>query len=1762
MANIGRIDDLSLHVSNANRSGERPLSETRRVKRLVEGGVEQPVTVLSPDEAHLSITSTQGFRTSSFKTFRHYILVVVFNVLYALYWSWFQPHYLRSRFDEVEDPEEAEYVLVTDAQGRQTLVDVEVVQTVSNYEFEDSPELASEYRRDSRALSAVPVEDRMIYFRNRRFLYNSTTKAFELLRAPAVASTADLFRRADGVGLSHAEMNARAQVYGRNAMQIAVESIPRMLINELLQPFFVFQVYSVILWFFELYFIFASVIAAMAAVTVTLNLRDTRRNLFRLRELARTHATVTVVRGLVPGQVPTVAALASPTAAAAFNGNGSTSSSSSSSSSASPSSLFTQRPASALVVETISSTELVPGDVLLLDERGDIPCDMTLLTGSVVVNEAMLTGESVPVVKAPIVESLSAGNVLAASAPQTPAVFTPTLSSLASPGISNTLLVPPATPMLGHVSSPLGVGGALIPLGKDPRVTLFAGSRIVQLKHPRISSQSGSVSAEEKQQLQGAILAMVVSTGFATTKGNMVSAMLYPPKSSFRFVQQSYKYIGLLFIVAAVGFAFAIWRYNALGAETRVSVLRAFDLITIVVPPSLPLAMTVGIAFSLVQLQKAKIFCIAPARINLAGKIKMMCFDKTGTLTSDSLQFRGIHSFLYTAASPSSSSSSSSSSLSSSSTSSVMSPSRTVSVSRIESMRRSTTSATGHSPAFTFDPALLPDSLRAVLAACHSLVRHDSEFIGDPLELEAFKAAHASYSEPRVGHGVMFHAHLNTNTLIDAIDGDDAHVDSSNGYDTYAHDAANGFGKNKSKGKHKRRNNNNNNNNNKPTSIQEEKSNDLHDSDDGAVDGGEGRLRSSSYSAMEAGQRRHGAAGEITPDAVALGDVTDAALTPSSSGSGSGVLGVGGAAAPAASTGSAFPFASPAAVLGPGRSVRPGTRWAVLKQFPFEAKLQRMGVIAMDEATGQTEMFAKGAPEMLVRFCDPVSVPDNFAAVVDKYTHAGFRVIALARRPINVRNPGGTAKDAVQTHIDEMARAGAADAGATSVLSGAGSFATSTTGALVAPLKQVQLETKLADAAAALAAHDFAELRSAAESGLTLLGLLVLENAIKAETMPTLEALRLAGVRSVMVTGDNAKTAVSIAKECGIVPKDSAVFVAHVTKPESHEAVLNTESKERSGGEGKEIGSKDGEEASSKEWQAVLTPDDIVWKYAEDPSITLDPRTLLIRLPINSTPSPAAMGAVSGTGRSPSLTAGQSSGASMSIPPELSRFELAVTGDAFAVLLADHNRVMHERATQLALSLEEANSTATGLTPSSVEDYPHQQQQQQQQQRGYGYGSGEEHKSGGSSGHSDAAAAAAAAAQRVSPEALKAAMDVVAPTSDDWVPMSTTRAATRLQRVVLGGAVFARMTPDQKAALVAQYQHLGLYTGMCGDGANDCAALKTAHVGVSLAESEASIAAPFTSLVPNISCVPKLLCEGRSSLVTSFQLFRYMSLYSFVQFSSAICLYFSGGNYCDYQYLYQDLFVVFPLVLLLGRTPASSQLTKKRPSANLLSGTNLSSIAMHMVVAFVMQIMVYLFSRRQPDYEVDDSEPWLCYMWEATSLHWFASLQYILFAFLFAFARPWKKYFVSNVGLTFWLIGVTVASVLMFLLPTNSAFFLTADNMNLSASWKSMVLIIFAIQVGISFMIEFVIVPTGRKIYDRRREHIRTNTVFGKGNCEIEKGAKPFHLLRREFEDSWPENQASLPGSGLHVVAGTGGISEASAGQAVNKRALVQPLLG
>ena len=98
------------------------------------------------------------------------------------------------------------------------------------------------------------------------------------------------------------------------------------------------------------------------------------------------------------------------------------------------------------------------------------------------------------------------------------------------------------------------------------------------------------------------------------------------------------------------------------------------------------------------------------------------------------------------------------------------------------------------------------------------------------------------------------------------------------------------------------------------------------------------------------------------------------------------------------------------------------------------------------------------------------------------------------------------------------------------------------------------------------------------------------------------------------------------------------------------------------------------------------------------------------------------------------------------------------------------------------------------------------------------------------------------------------------------------------------------MSPDNKTLLIETLQDSNKIVCMCGDGSNDCGALKAADVGVSLSIEEASIAAHFTSNKADISCLSTLFIEGKASLVTSIQCFKYMMLYSIIQFSSVTIL--------------------------------------------------------------------------------------------------------------------------------------------------------------------------------------------------------------------------------------------------------------------------------
>eukprot|EP01027_Heterolobosea_sp_BB2_P010226 GEZU01015029.1.p1 GENE.GEZU01015029.1~~GEZU01015029.1.p1 ORF type:complete len:1111 (+),score=339.90 GEZU01015029.1:130-3333(+) len=930
----------------------------------------------------------------------------------------------------------------------------------------------------------------------------------------------------------------RQIVYGKNLIDVPIPNVISLLLEQILHPFYIFQVFSCIVWILDQYWVYAICIAVVATISALISLWETRRNLVSLRKMARYECDINVLR----------------------NGT---------------------------FVNTKSST-LLPGEIV--EVKGDdfvLPCDMVLLSGQCIVNESMLTGESIPVIKNALPYQHGGEK---------------NEEEEEAPSDESTVYM----------------------AEKHKRYTLFAGTKVIQTRY----------FGDDK------VLAIVSRTGFSTSKGRMVLSILFPKPAAFKFYEDSFKFIGVLAGLALLGFAFTIYSFIKFHVKIGEIILRACDLVTIVVPPALPVAMTVGTAFAMDRLKRQKIFCISPPRVNVSGKLKLMCFDKTGTLTEDGLDFYGVQPV----AAPAFSSNASGS----------MSP-----------------VASGKPTFMPLDEKCesVPTELLHTLATCHSLTFVNHKMIGDPLEVKIFEATRWVLKEPT----------------------------STNQYDTVI-----------------------------PTIV------------------------------------------HPPPEKVPSYNISDDLVE--------------------------LPY-----------------ELGILKRFDFSSALQRMSVIVKNLKTNQMTVYVKGSPEMIKQLSLPETVPADFAEVLHQYTHQGYRVLACG---YSVMEPGSS-----WMKVQKMSR-------------------------------------------------------QKVEQGINFLGFIIMKNQVKADTKPAIQTLTKASVRSVMVTGDNALTAISVARECELVGPNRRVFLGDVNAATGQ----------------------------------------LEWRDTDATESMLDPETLL--------PKDGYTG----------------------------KYELAVTGAAF------------EQLTKM-------NAEA--------------------------------------------------------PDSL-------------------------FKRVLVASQIFARMSPDQKTRLVEELMELGYFVGMCGDGANDCGALKASHVGVSLSEAEASIAAPFTSTKPTIECVPTLMREGRAALATSFQMFKYMALYSIIQFTSAIIMYNVGSNLGDWQYLEIDLLIILPIVVLMGRTGASKKLVKRTPPGSLITRVVFFSLIGQILITVLFQVLVVIDVTRQPWYvkfvPTDNiiTGRVACHLNSAVFL--VSQFQYIWVAIAYSIGRPFRKEIYSNILYSLWLLLLTgYCTYLLFYPAPKLAEFLELD---------------------------------------------------------------------------------------------------------------------
>jgi len=68
--------------------------------------------------------------------------------------------------------------------------------------------------------------------------------------------------------------------------------------------------------------------------------------------------------------------------------------------------------------------------------------------------------------------------------------------------------------------------------------------------------------------------------------------------------------------------------------------------------------------------------------------------------------------------------------------------------------------------------------------------------------------------------------------------------------------------------------------------------------------------------------------------------------------------------------------------------------------------------------------------------------------------------------------------------------------------------------------------------------------RDEVEKNLNFLGFLIMQNKLKAATIKSIFELNEADIRTIMATGDNILTGLSVAKKCGIIKEEQIVYLA------------------------------------------------------------------------------------------------------------------------------------------------------------------------------------------------------------------------------------------------------------------------------------------------------------------------------------------------------------------------------------------------------------------------------------------------------------------------------------------------------------------------------------------------------------------------------------------------------------------------------------------
>ncbi|KAI5068182.1 hypothetical protein GOP47_0017102 [Adiantum capillus-veneris] len=263
-----------------------------------------------------------------------------------------------------------------------------------------------------------------------------------------------------------------------------------------------------------------------------------------------------------------------------------------------------------------------------------------------------------------------------------------------------------------------------------------------------------------------------------------------------------------------------------------------------------------------------------------------------------------------------------------------------------------------------------------------------------------------------------------------------------------------------------------------------------------------------------------------------------------------------------------------------------------------------------------------------------------------------------------------------------------------------------------------------------------------------------------------------------------------------------------------------------------------------------------------------------------------------------------------------------------------------------------------------------------------------------------------------------------------------------MEKLLFSVRIFARFSPEDKVLITNMYRDQGVIVGMCGDGGNDCGALRVAHAGIALSEAEASVVSPFTSKEKSILSVVDLLREGRGALHTSFACYKFLIMYGLMFSIFKLCCYWYGVIVCQMGYLFIDGVAVLTLGYAMTLSHPEDILGKARPTSSLLGSLNVSSVFGVWFINIMFLIGAIHFMASQPDYvkwpaRYSHGANWwtLGDNWESTVLFFTMYFQFITSAFIFTFGSSFRKSVFHNWTIVVFYGSLMVLMSVLLLLP-------------------------------------------------------------------------------------------------------------------------------